>query len=49
LLIQFVHRYEILPVEVSILLVLRSMHVDLMNFADLPKEVLFIDAVTVLV
>jgi hypothetical protein len=49
LLIQLIHSDEILSVEVSILLIRRAMHINLVNFVYLPKKVLFIDAMAVLV
>jgi hypothetical protein len=49
LLIQLIHSDEILSVEVSILLILRAVHIYLVYFVYLPKKVLFIDAMAVLI
>jgi hypothetical protein len=48
-LVELVHLYEIVTVKITQLLVLLLVHVDLMNFGDLPEQILLIDAMAALI
>jgi len=48
-LVKLIHLNEVVSIEVSILLVLRLMHIKFLNLCDLPKQILLIDGVAALI